>query len=138
MLIDLLDKKAATENYLVSLHSNIKLMANTGSTANKLSEVTVKALDLIDKIRNYDLLIAEEKTKLTVNLSKQTFNLNELECLSKAVQRKIKVLDVIIEESIVDFNVVDLLEQRNKLQTDLDAINKAGDEAMWRKELNDG
>lgn len=136
MLIDLLDKKALEENNLDSLRSAVYVLV----TSNNMDEVIQTLNNLItvsNKVRNYELLIHEAKSSINVKLSEQEFDLNALDVITKTLKVQIDAFDTAIT-NCNGLNITTLINSRTSLQVELNTINKASDEAIWRAEISNG
>lgn len=133
MLIDLLDKKARLENSYAAIKSKVYNVSH--GTGSPEAEINV-ALDVLNKIRSFNLLIKEEKAKIRVSVGEQKFDLNDWDVITEDLRNKISLYDMVLNNMGHGVDAVSTINQRDTLQADLDQINKAIDSAIWRQELD--
>lgn len=117
-----------------------QLMVYINSVSSRDSDITDRAikklLSLLDKHRSHLILLNRVNNEVTVSVGDSQLSLANAIIILETVGRKIAVLDALIETKEVVLDIVDVMEQRDKLLEEYTAISKEIQYQEWRVEID--
>ena len=124
---NLKQKIAQLEEYLHRIADNNASLADTATT---------KLLDLLDKHRSHLILINEMNNKIKVSIGSSKVSLANAIIILKTTERKMDLLNSLIENEHGVLDVFDLMVQRDKLIEEYTTISNGLKVIEWSTEID--
>lgn len=117
-----------------------QLMVYINSISTRDSETTDRAikklLSLLDKHRSHLILLNKINNKTTVSVGDSQLSLANAIIILKTIEEKISMLDALIEAESTVLDIVDVMDQRDKLLEEYTVISKEIQYQEWRTEID--
>jgi len=117
-----------------------QLMNYVNSASSSSSDATDRAikklLSLLDKHRSHLILINRVNNEVTVSVGDSQLSLANAIIILNTINEKISMLDSLIESDNCVLDIVDVMEQRDKLLDEYTAISKEIQYQEWRIEID--
>ena len=99
-------------------------------------QATTKLLGLLDKYRSHLILINRVNNETNIMVAESKLSLANAIIILKTVRKKIDILNSLIEKDDCTLDIINLINNRDKLLEEYTAISKEIQAQEWRIEID--
>lgn len=99
-------------------------------------QATTKLLGLLDKHRSHLILLNKVNNSVEVTVGESTLSLANAIIILKTVKKKIDILDSLIDKEDCVMDVMNVIENRDKLLEEYTVISKEIQQQEWEIEID--